>query len=154
MQLIMPTLLFIGLTNILGIQILVPTGREKTVLYSVIVGAVTDVICNFLLIPRFQAAGAALSNMIAEAAVLVFQIVALRKEIGTAFRSISYWKVILGLVAAVAASVWVISLGLGSFPALAVSACLFFGAYALVLLLTKEPLVGEVLGQVLRKIRK
>ena len=154
MQLIMPTLLFIGLTNILGIQILVPTGREKTVLYSVIVGAVTDVICNFLLIPRFQAAGAALSNMIAEAAVLVFQIVALRKEIGTAFRSISYWKVILGLVAAVAASVWVISLGLGSFLALAVSACLFFGAYALVLLLTKEPLVGEVLGQVLRKIRK
>lgn len=154
MQLIMPTLLFIGLTNILGIQILVPTGREKMVLYSVIVGAVTDVVCNLLLIPKYLAAGAALSNMIAEAAVLVFQIVALRREIGQAFRSISYWKIILGLVAGTVASVWVVSLGLGSFLALAMSACLFFGAYGLTLLLTKEPLIGEVLGQILGKFRK
>ena len=154
MQLIMPTLLFIGLTNILGIQILVPTGREKTVLYSVIVGAVTDVICNLLLIPRYMAMGAALSNMIAEAAVLVFQTIALRREVGSAFRSISYWKIILGLAAGSAASLWVISLGLGSFLALALSACLFFGAYGLVLLVTKEPLVREVCGQFIGKLKK
>ena len=154
MQMIMPTLLFIGLTNILGIQILVPTGREKTVLYSVIVGAVTDVICNLLLIPRYMAMGAALSNMIAEAAVLVFQTIALRREVGSAFRSISYWKIILGLAAGSAASLWVISLGLGSFLALALSACLFFGAYGLVLLVTKEPLVREVCGQFIGKLKK
>ena len=154
MQLIMPTLLFIGLTNILGIQILVPTGREKTVLYSVIVGAVTDVICNLLLIPRYMAMGAALSNMIAEAAVLVFQTIALCREVGSAFRSISYWKIILGLAAGSAASLWVISLGLGSFLALALSACLFFGAYGLVLLVTKEPLVREVCGQFIGKLKK
>ena len=29
MQIIMPTLLFIGLTNIMGIQMLVPLGKEK-----------------------------------------------------------------------------------------------------------------------------
>ena len=154
MQFIMPTLLFIGLTNILGIQILVPTGREKVVLYSVIVGAVTDVVCNLLLIPKYLAAGAAMSNMIAEAAVLVFQTFALRREVGSAFRSISYWKVALGLAAGSAVSVWVLSMGLGSFPALAVSACLFFGAYAVVLLVTKEPLVGEVLGQLIGKFKK
>ena len=34
MQVIMPTLLLIGITNILGIQILVPTGREKIVLFG------------------------------------------------------------------------------------------------------------------------
>ena len=154
MQFIMPTLLFIGLTNILGIQILVPTGREKVVLYSVIVGAVTDVVCNLLLIPRYLAVGAALSNMIAEAAVLVFQTVALRREVGSAFRSISYWKILLGLAAGTAASVWVISLGLGSFLALALSACLFFGAYGLVLLVTKEQLVGDIFGQMIGKFKK
>ena len=154
MQLIMPTLLFIGLTNILGIQILVPTGREKLVLYSVIVGAVTDVICNLLLIPKYLAAGAAMSNMIAEAAVLVFQTVALRREVGSAFRTIAYWKVALGLAAGTAASIWVMGLGLGSFTALVLSACLFFGAYALVLLVTKEQLVREVLGQFLGKFKK
>ena len=154
MQLIMPTLLFIGLTNILGIQILVPTGREKVVLYSVIVGAVTDVVCNLLLIPRYAAAGAAASNMIAELMVLIFQIVALRREVGSAFRSIAYWKIGLALVAASSASLWVVGLGLGSFLSLALSACLFFGAYGVVLLVTREPLVREVCGQFLGKFKK
>ena len=34
MQIIMPTVLFIGITNVLGIQILVPLGKEKLVFYS------------------------------------------------------------------------------------------------------------------------
>ena len=42
MQIIMPTLLFIGITNVLGIQILVPIGKENVVLFSEIAGAVTD----------------------------------------------------------------------------------------------------------------
>ena len=138
MQMIMPTLLFIGLTNILGIQILVPTGREKVVLCSVIVGAAVDLVCNLLLIPRFVALGAALSNMLAEAAVLVFQIIALRREVLSSFRSIQYWKVAFGLLAGTAASIWVAGLGLGSFWALVLSACLFFVAYGLVLLVLKE----------------
>lgn len=154
MQIIMPTLLFIGLTNILGIQILVPTGREKMVLYSVIVGAAVDVACNFLLIPKFAATGAAVSNMLAEAAVLVFQIAVLRKEVLSAFRSIQYWKLLAGLLTAVAASVWVLGLGLGVFLALVLSACLFFGAYGLVMLVLKERLICQVLGQFVEKFSK
>lgn len=46
MQIIMPTLLLIGLTNIMGIQMLVPLGREKAVLYSEIAGVIVDVILN------------------------------------------------------------------------------------------------------------
>lgn len=154
MQLIMPTLLLIGLSNILGIQILVPTGREKTVLISVIAGAVTDVICNALLIPRFGAAGSAVSNSVAEAVVLIVQIIALRKEIGAAFAAIGYWKLGLGLVAGSAASMWVAGLGLGSFLSLLVSAVLFFGAYGIVLLVAREKLVSELLGQIFGKIKK
>jgi O-antigen/teichoic acid export membrane protein len=154
MQIIMPTLLFIGLTNILGIQILVPTGREKMVLYSVMVGAAVDVVCNFLLIPKFAATGAAMSNMLAEAAVLIFQIAVLRKEVPSAFRSIQHWKLGAGLLAGTAASSWVAGLGLGSFWALALSACLFFGAYGLVLILLKEELVCGILSQLLSKFRK
>lgn len=63
MQIIMPTLLFIGITNVLGIQILVPLGREKTVLVSEIAGAVTDLILNAILIPLYGAAGAAIVRL-------------------------------------------------------------------------------------------
>ena len=51
MQIIMPTLLFIGLTNIMGIQMLVPLGKEKYVLYSEIAGAIVDLVLNAILIP-------------------------------------------------------------------------------------------------------
>lgn len=153
MQIIMPTLLFIGLTNILGIQILVPTGREKTVLCSVMVGAAVDLVCNFFLIPRYAATGAAVSNMLAEASVLVFQIAALRREVLPAFRSIQFWKLGAGLLAGTAASVWVAGLGLGSFWALALSACLFFGAYGFVLLVLRERLVRDIVGQFLSKFK-
>lgn len=38
MQIIMPTIFLIGLTNIIGLQILVPLGKEKEVFYSVVGG--------------------------------------------------------------------------------------------------------------------
>lgn len=76
----MPTLLLIGITNVLGIQILVPLGKEKIVLYSEVAGAVTDCILNFMLIPKMFAAGAAIGTLIAEFVVLVVQSFSLREE--------------------------------------------------------------------------
>ena len=80
MQWITPTVLLIGMTNILGIQILVPMGREIVVLQSEIVGAVTDFIANLLLIPKWNSAGATAATLAAEAAVFVVQYMALRKS--------------------------------------------------------------------------
>ncbi|MBQ5712327.1 MAG: flippase, partial [Oscillospiraceae bacterium] len=92
MQLAMPTLLFIGMSNIFGIQILVPMGKETWVLGSIICGAVVDTVLNVTLIPPFGAAGAAAANMIAEFTVMLVQIVMLRKEVLPSLRKIQYWK--------------------------------------------------------------
>lgn len=154
MQLAMPTLLFIGLSNILGIQILVPMGKETYVLWSIIAGAVVDLILNIALIPHFGAAGAAAANMIAEGTVMVVQFIMLRKEVMPSMRKIQYWKIGLALIAGTGASFWVSSLGLGSFFSLALSAVLFFAAYGITLLITKEQMVCEVLGQMLRKFKR
>lgn len=154
MQIIMPTLLFIGLSNILGIQILVPMGKEKVVLWSLIVGAVVDVIINILLIPGYGAAGAAAGTMVAEFAVLAYQFVVLRKEVWASFRQIGYWKLILALVVATAASIWVLWLELGVFVSLIISAVLFFGCYGAMLLILKESMTTELLKQILGKFFK
>lgn len=79
MQIIMPTLILIGFSNICGIQILVPLGMEKQVLYSEIAGAVTDVCINLWLIPSMGARGAAIGTLVAEAVVLLYQICAIIK---------------------------------------------------------------------------
>ena len=154
MQIIMPTLLFIGLSNVLGIQILTPMGKEAVVLWSIVAGAVVDVILNALLIPVLGPSGAAAGTTVAEFVVLLVQFVVLRREVLPAFRRIQYGKLLLALAAGTAASLWVAWLALGSFWELALSACLFFGVYGGVLLLTGEKLVCQILGQILGKFRK
>lgn len=154
MQIIMPTLLFIGLSNILGIQILVPMGKEKVVLWSLILGAVVDVIINVALIPGYGAAGAAAGTMVAEFAVLAYQFVVLRKEVWPSFRKIGYWKLILALVVATVASIWVLWLDLGLLVTLILSAALFFGCYGAMLLILKESMTAELVKQIVGKFLK
>lgn len=154
MQLIMPTLLLIGLTNILGLQMLVPLGREKVVLQSEIAGAVTDVILNAILIPRMASAGAAIGTLAAELVVLLVQYFALRDQVRETFLRLPYGKVLLSLLLASAAALWVKRLGWSSFPALALSAACFFGVCGAVLLLLREPLVTELAGELIGKLKK
>ena len=152
MQVIMPTLLLIGITNILGIQILVPTGREKIVLYSEIVGAIVDVIINALLIPVYASTGAAIGTLIAEFAVFFVQIYILRDEILDAFRYIPYVKIIIALLFGSIISLGVKMLNVGCFFSLIISSILFFGSYGVVLLILKEELIFEIFNLIKAKI--
>jgi O-antigen/teichoic acid export membrane protein len=153
MQIIMPTLLFIGITNILGIQILVPMGKENIVLYSEIAGAIVDLVINILLIPSMHASGAALGTTVAEAVVLVVQCFALRSQISNLFREISYFKILIALGLAVGGTWWVAGLHFGNFIILIISAVLYFGIYGVVLLILKEKLTVEIVGSLLKRFR-
>jgi len=154
MQIIMPTLLLIGITNILGLQILVPLGKEKVVLYSEIAGAVVDLILNVILIPKFTSAGAAIGTLAAELAVFVVQYVALKNQMGEAFKKIHYHRILLGLLLGTMLSIWIVQFKLSNFITLLISATLFFGAYGGFLLATKEPLVIEIFYQIANGVSK
>ena len=69
-----PVIIFIGLSNIIGIQILYPLGKEIIVIYSTILGAIVNFILNLILIPLYSAYGAAIATLVAECCVLVYQI--------------------------------------------------------------------------------
>ena len=63
MQVIMFTVLFIGMSNITGIQVLVPLGLEKQVLCSELLGMTVDLVINIALIPRLASStGAAIGT--------------------------------------------------------------------------------------------
>lgn len=151
MQWIMPTLLFIGLSNVLGIQILVPLGRERVVLWSIVAGAAVDVALNGVLIPLYGASGAAAATSAAELVVLTVQFFVLGREAREGFGAVSYGKLLLGLGVGIAASMWVPLLGLSSFMTLLISGVLFFGGYLTMLLVVKETLVKELFSQLLKK---
>lgn len=154
MQIIMPTLVLIGLTNILGMEVLVPLKREQHVLYSEIFGAVVNVIVNWLLIPHLASSGAAIGTICAETAVLVYQYYVLRRQIAPAFRQIAYWKISTALVAASLVCLPVKLLQLNTFFALVLSAALFFGVYGLIIVLLRESLAYQLFQQLQHRLHK
>ena len=70
-----PVVIFVSLTNIMGIQILYPMDKVKLVIYSVSSGAIANLILNFILIPQYAAIGAAIATVFAEFMVLLLQII-------------------------------------------------------------------------------
>lgn len=73
-------LVAIGLNNITGVQYLIPTRQQKKFTISVVIGALINLILNFIFIPKFKAVGAALSSIIAEFTILGIHIWYLRKS--------------------------------------------------------------------------
>ena len=86
--------------------------------------------------------------------MLIVQYLALRDTVRETFLRLPYGKLLLSLLLSCAAALWVKRLGWSSFPALAVSAVCFFAVYGAVLLALREPLVSELTGEMLSKLKK
>lgn len=69
MRLLTPIVIIIPFSIVTNLQIFVPMEKEKLILQSTLTGAVTNFICNLLLIPRFAEDGAATATVLAEFAV-------------------------------------------------------------------------------------
>lgn len=75
-----PIIISIGLSNIIGVQYLLPTRRQKEYTISVLCGTLVNLSLNLLLIPKMQAFGATIATVMAETAVALMQIFYIRKE--------------------------------------------------------------------------
>ena len=161
MQIVMPTLIFIGITNILGIQILIPLGKEKIVLYSVIAGAITDLIINSLLIPKYGAIGAAIGTLVAELVVLIYQYISLRNTMSEEFKNIHYKNILIATILGTIISLLSLKLNINTFTneninifiTLFITAICFFVTYGLTLLLFKEEMIIEIINMLYQKVK-
>ncbi|MBB1094879.1 flippase [Limosilactobacillus sp. BG-MG3-A] len=81
MQVIAPSIIFIGLGSVTAWQMLIPMKLEKYTVIAAILGAFVNLIINFLLIPGFGGIGAALGTDIAEIVVFFTQYYFLRDKI-------------------------------------------------------------------------
>lgn len=87
LKMIAPLILISGLSNVLGMQYLVPSKKHKIYTYAVFTGAIANALLNFSLIPYFKAVGATIATITAETLVLVVEIYFVRKE----FR---FWNIV------------------------------------------------------------
>lgn len=74
LQMLCITIPFISYANIIRMQILVPQGKDKEYVVSCCMGAIVNFVLNSYLIPKYQAIGATIGTIVAEATVTFVQI--------------------------------------------------------------------------------
>lgn len=150
-QIILPTIILIGITNLFGLQILVPLDKERLVLYSVIVGAVVNFIMNMVLVNHLSFIGTAIANLLSELSVLLVQIYFIRDMIKGIIKENNLLYIIPALVLSAFVSLVSKNLVNGDFQVLAVSSIMFFITYYLVLRLFKNKLLIDIEKQVFKR---
>lgn len=88
-------ILSIGISNVIGVQFLIPTNRQNLLTFSVLVGAIVNFILNIILIRIYQSIGATISSIVAEAMVTLVQIYLVRKEFSLMDVFGSAWKYLI-----------------------------------------------------------
>lgn len=135
-RIILPTVFLIGLTNVIGIQMLVPLGKEHLVVYSTCAGAAVDVVLNALLIPHYRSIGASIGTLIAEITVLLVQLWFIRSQQSSFQGALQLKKVLAALLPASALLILIHQvIPLEGFPALCITSASFFALYGLILLI-------------------
>lgn len=151
MRIIMPTLLLIGITNVTGIQMMVPMGMEKGVLYSEIAGAIVDLILNAILIPVMGVSGAAIGTLVAEIVVMLYQIYAIRDVSINVFEDTPFMKMVIACSIGGVVSFFVKYIGANLFITLMISAICFWSIYLLILILFKDSIIDEIIKTIKSK---
>ncbi|MBQ7351394.1 MAG: polysaccharide biosynthesis protein [Clostridia bacterium] len=76
-----PLILIIGLSNILGLQYMIPYQKDKLYTISFTIGAISNLILNIFLIYFWKSLGATIATIIAEAAATISMLIFLRKDL-------------------------------------------------------------------------
>lgn len=147
------------LTNLLGNQILIPSGQEKRYSQSVFVGMWINLILNIVLIPFMGAFGAALGTLVTECWNVFWMGGGAAKDYRKMLLSnvkgeIYLISLLFSIMASVGMNFLVQNFGCPLFGQLVFVGITFFGVYYLLLLLQKEPLLVQQGRNVLNKLRK
>ena len=75
------TILFLSFANVIRTEYLIPKEKDKIYIVSVMLGAISNLIINYLLIPKYASVGAAIGTIFAEFFVMIYQVICVRKEL-------------------------------------------------------------------------
>lgn len=144
MEIIMLTIIPLGLGNVACMQILAPFNREVKTMKSTFVGAIVNLIANFFLIRQFGALGAAIATVIAEYVVAIIQIYYAWDIMGNIVKEISYYKIIIAnAFSTIVLIILKNSLQMNEILFLIVTSIIYYLVYISVLALTKDEMVRD-----------
>ena len=153
LQFLSPIIVAIGISNLIGIQVLYPLGKIKIVTISTLVGAIINCTLNFLLIPKYAQNGAAVATVSAEICVTLTQIIIARKYIPFKFIDKNFVYCLVATLVMLFICHLFISLGCSDVINLFVVPIVGAILYSIMMFLTKNEFVIEALQTVSSKIK-
>ncbi|MED4271971.1 flippase [Weissella confusa] len=90
-----PVVVFIAWSTVLGTQYLMPVKRTREYTTSVVLGAVVNIVLNFVFIPFWEVYGAAMATVISELAVTAYQVIVVRKSLSIYDLFQGQWKYLI-----------------------------------------------------------
>lgn len=148
-----PIILAIGLNNVTGVQYLIQTGKQNIFTISVTVGAVINVIFNFVLIKIIGTVGASISSVFAEVIILFVQLYYLKEEI--TIKDViedSFKYIISGIIMAIIVYGISLKMNIGIISTL-IQIIIGGIIYVLVLIILKDELIKVIISQIATKIK-
>lgn len=151
-QVIAPIILMVGISNVMGIQVLFPKGKINTVIHCCLIGAIVDLLLNVVLIPFFSYNGTAIAYLGAEVATTVSMYIIAKKDMPIRFFRKCHINYLFG---SILMSVVVLAIPLlGEFSSITIlSLQVIIGSfmYFLYLLAIKDAFVMQVLSKFSKK---
>ncbi|WP_448863433.1 flippase [Clostridium sp.] len=149
---IAPVILIVGLSNVIGVQYLLPTGKQNDYFISVLCGSMMNIVLNIVLIPRLLSLGAAIASIIAELFVLTAQIFMTRKDFDFKYIFKDSIKYFLSGILMAGCIFFETGFLTSSIKSSIIQILTGVIVYFLMLVLMKDALIREILRKIMRKI--
>lgn len=151
LQILSPIIVIIAISNITGIQILYPQGKENIVIVSTLIGAIVNFTINMLLIPRFAQNGAAFATVIAETCVTLVQLVIGRRFIPVKIISRNLLITIIGTILVGICCIFIANHVANDILSILLSAICSIPIYYMFLLLCRHSLTVELTNNIFKR---
>lgn len=150
-----PIIFFIGLSGILGLQVLYSQGKENLVIICTSVGAAVNFFINLALIPSMQQNGAAVATVIAEFLVLFVMVIIGKKFIRYNYFNKNICRILLSVII-MTICVWAVHIllthsGISDLSLLAVEVVIGAAVYFCVSYYSKNELIVNIVTEAKHK---
>jgi len=142
MILLSPVILIIPIGNIIGVQLMIPMGKELLVSICPILGAIVNIILNIILIPKIYATGAVYASIGAELAGTILTVYLMRKYINISHSIIKTYKsLIASIIMLIVLSILTNCLRLPLLPLFLIQISVGISIFSLILFVLKDDLI-------------
>lgn len=155
LQLLSPLIMIIGIASVTGQTVLISMGKQSYYTFSVLCGAISNCVLNFILIPHQAAIGASIATLVAEIIVTLMQLAGVRQLISfKAFITKNYKYLIGSALMSIAIFITeniLKSILVQDFFVLMAKILIGILTYFITLLVLHDEMLKAVLGKIVKK---